>query len=473
MRRRWFPGLFLFCLLRPLAFAYRGEVENIPPRSYFETVRRELEGARTSITVVLYLFSLQPNESRSQGFKLAESLKKAKDRGVAVDVVLDQNFDFVGEEGASVAAKNLAAYTYLRKNGIPVHFDDAATYTHAKAVIVDGETVIAGSSNWSRAAFEVNEETNVLIRSKETARDMLKTLRAIRREEPADPGPTVPVPAEFLLNPELFGRMVSQPDERAFDTYLFLLRQASDSIRLDYQKAADHLGIESMGREAYRRQINKTLEKLQDRYGLISVSKRFNAEAEITLSPLPAQEVMRVPAAYWDLGWNRRLSFAGKAFYLVHQRESSHSPLEPRWSMSLQSLASRYGASPWFISQGVTDLRRNNLLEVEYDEAGLNGPGDRAPNIYTLNPLYDPKELDRSLADLRNRYGAAKVERAQKAASLVYEDCYFLGIQRLVELEDRYGPERIQRAMEMVGAKSPDNPKRTMGYLIATIRGLD
>jgi hypothetical protein len=57
--------------------------------------------------VCLYLFSFQPNESRSEVFRLAESLKKAHDAGIKVDVVLDQNIDFVGEEGASVAAKNL------------------------------------------------------------------------------------------------------------------------------------------------------------------------------------------------------------------------------------------------------------------------------------------------------------------------------------------------------------------------------
>ena len=143
------------------------------------------------------------------------------------------------------------------------------------------------------------------------------------------------------------------------------------------------------------------------------------------------------------------------------------------WSLNLQTLGTRYGASPWFISQGVTDLRRNNLLEVEYDAAGPLGPGDRAPNIYMPNPLYDPQELDRSLEDLKDRYGAAKLERARRAAAVVYEDRYLHGIKQMIELEDQYGQDRIERAVKIVGAKSPDNPKRSIGYLIATIRRLN
>jgi hypothetical protein len=465
--------IFLVLSFTPSVVADRGEVEYIPARSYFATVQREIEQAKSSISLSLYLFSFQPNESRSEVFQLTESLKKAHDAGIKVEVVLDQSIDFVGEEGASVRAKNQAAYVFLRKSGVPVYFDNAATTIHAKALIIDEKTVILGSSNWSRAAFDVNVETNVLIRSPSVARDMLKALRAIPREEPAANGPSVPVPAGFLLDNGLFGQMLSRSDERAFDIYFFLLRENTELIVLDYEKLAAHLGIDAMGREAYRRQINKALGKLQDRYRLVSVAKKFGQRAEITLLPLHSQESVSMPVAYWDVGWNRRLSFAGKAFYVINLLESSDSPLQPRWSQNLETLGKRYGVSPWFISQGVTDLRRQNLVEVEYDGAGPQGPGDRAPNIYTPNPLYDPKELDQSLDDLKIRYGAAKLERAQRAAALVYEDCYLHGITQLIELEGQYGQERIERASKIVGAKSPDNPKRTIGYLIATIRSLN
>jgi phosphatidylserine/phosphatidylglycerophosphate/cardiolipin synthase-like enzyme len=247
---RWIVGtIVLVQSFSPPAFADRGEVEYIPPRSYFATVQQEIERAKTSISVYLYLFSFQPNESQSDVFWLAESLTKAHDAGINVEVVLDQNIDFIGEEGASVAAKNLAAYVFLRKKGIPVYFDNAVTYTHAKALIIDEKTVIVGSSNWSRATFDVNEETNVLIRSTSVAQNMLKGLRAIPREEPAPSGPSVPVPTGFLLNNGLFGQMLTRSDERVFDVYFFLLRENAETIILDYEKLAAHVGIDAMGRQ--------------------------------------------------------------------------------------------------------------------------------------------------------------------------------------------------------------------------------
>jgi hypothetical protein len=429
------------------------------------------------------------------------ALIKIFDRGVTVEVVLDKNYNFAGEEGAAGEGKNLAAYAFLKASGISVYFDEAGTYTHAKALIIDGETVVTGSSNWTRAALELNEEANVLIRSKEVARDMLKTLESIKRESPAAVGPAAKVPAAFLLDPNLLGRMASQPDERAFDVYLYLVWRAGPRIVLDYQQLAEHLGIASMGKHGYGRQINKTLGKLEERYGLIRATTTYGKDAEVTLlapwenhpppesSPARGEEErgrnlgsdgakgeeeenLQVPVGYWEWGWNRRLGFAGKVFYLINLREGAVSPIQPRWSQHIQTLAKRYGVSPWFITRGVTELRRANLLEVEYDAVGPTGPSGRAPNVYSLNPLYDPGAFDRALEELKKRVGADKVERARRAAALVYEDSYLRGIEQLIELEDQYGRARIQEAERILGAKSPDNPKRKIGYLIETIRGL-
>jgi HKD family nuclease len=482
-------------------FAYRGEVENIPPRAYFETAQREMARAKKSISLYMYLLSFRPNDSQSHVFQLLKTLKEAHDRGVTVEVVLDKNYNFAGEEGAAGEGKNLAAYAFLKASGISVYFDEAGTYTHAKALIIDGETVVTGSSNWTRAALELNEEANVLIRSKEVARDMLKTLESIKRESPAAVGPAAKVPAAFLLDPNLLGRMASQPDERAFDVYLYLVWRAGPRIVLDYQQLAEHLGIASMGKHGYGRQINKTLGKLEERYGLIRATTTYGKDAEVTLlapwenhpppesSPARGEEErgrnlgsdgakgeeeenLQVPVGYWEWGWNRRLGFAGKVFYLINLREGAVSPIQPRWSQHIQTLAKRYGVSPWFITRGVTELRRANLLEVEYDAVGPTGPSGRAPNVYSLNPLYDPGAFDRALEELKKRVGADKVERARRAAALVYEDSYLRGIEQLIELEDQYGRARIQEAERILGAKSPDNPKRKIGYLIETIRGL-
>jgi hypothetical protein len=58
-------------------------------------------------------------------------------------------------------------------------------------------------------------------------------------------------------------------------------------------------------------------------------------------------------------------------------------------------------------------------------------------------------------------------------AALVYEDWDVRGLQTLIELEDQLGRERIAAAEKILGAKRPDNPKRSLGYLIRTLRGLE
>jgi len=62
----------------------------------------------------------------------------------------------------------------------------------SKVLIVDGETVLLGSTNWTAAAFQKNVEADLLVRSTETARELLQELdRNI-------PNPT-PVAAPVLL----------------------------------------------------------------------------------------------------------------------------------------------------------------------------------------------------------------------------------------------------------------------------------
>lgn len=464
-------------------FAYTAQVENVLARDYFNVVQREVAKATSSVTVCLYSFTLRPQISDSPVFALAQSLKRARDRGLRVEVILDQNIDFLAGENGELdlsEGKNAPAYAFLKAQGIPVSFDSPSTYLHSKVVVIDDETVILGSSNWTDSALKRNQETNVLIRSKLLAREIGAVLRAIPRQDPLpnydEAG--VDVPGEFLLNPDLFGRMVKRKDDRAFDVYLYLLKEQTNPLSpgsplsLDHQKLAAALGIDHTGRESYRRQVNRLLAKLQNLYGLIRVQSDFNKDSAITFTDLPPGRTAHMPARYWSMGWDRRLSFVEKGFLLISQYESAVSTQRPRWSAAQKTLARRYGASPWFFSEGSTGLRRKNLLEAELAPF-TQGPAPRLPTIYTLNTLYDPSELDKELEALKIKYGAEKFDRARKAAALVFEDCDVNGIKELIDLETRYGRALVEEAVRLLGEKNPDNPHRTMGYLIGTIRNLN
>jgi hypothetical protein len=473
--RRGF-GFLVFVWMGALGFASTVKVDYVASRDYFSTVQRELDRARSSVTVCLYLYVLRANQFESPVFQLTRSLIQVRDRGVRVEVYLDQNIDFGGGDSLPLAGKNAAAVLYLKSNNIPVFFDSPSTLTHAKTVIIDSATVILGSSNWTDSALRDNVETNVLVRSPSFAHEVLTAIRARVWTAPSadqvDPG--VPIAVDFLRDKDLFGRMVSVGDNRALDTALFLAREqtlvSSSTFSVSYERLADYLGITSLGGHGARRQINKTLAKLQNRYGVIEARTGYGKDADITLVMPKDGPWVRIPSSYWTLGWDRRLSFAGKSLFLMGLAESEFSPVRPRWSRSREGLARRYHCSPWFVTQGTMDLRRNNLLEVEYAPFNSNDPAPRHPAFYTPNDLYDPAELDRAIEALKEVHGPEKVARAQEAVRVVFEDSDLNGIKTLIDLENRFGIPPIQAALARISQKNPDNPRRTIAYLIAMIR---
>jgi len=102
-------------------------VEYVGARDYFSVVQRGISAARSSVVVGLYLFSFRPEESGSPVLALAESLNRAHRAGVRVDVLLDQNVNYVdGEPFNPIEGKNVAAYAYLKAAGVPVFYDNAS-----------------------------------------------------------------------------------------------------------------------------------------------------------------------------------------------------------------------------------------------------------------------------------------------------------------------------------------------------------
>ncbi len=454
-------GLVLFWGARGWAV----EVRYVAARDYFSTAMAEIDNARRSVTVCLYLFSLRTNQSQSAVFQLADALARAHGRGVSVEVLLDAEEMYDALEG-----KNSAAYDFFRSRGISVFFDDTATLTHTKALVIDGETVLMGSSNWSDSAMNNNEEANLLVRSKDVARDTLRAIQAIPRQDPLGPEHRgVSLPLAFLTNGVL-GRMGNRGDQRALDIYLYLLHQEQKggSPSVDRADLAQWLGMGHMGPSSSRRQIMKTLRKLRDRYGLIQLDEKPLAVRTL----LRSSDTVNLPMDYFAMdGWNRDLSLAGKVAWIINLAESPRSPLRPRWSVGQERLAERHGVSAWFIRQGLLELRRKNLLEVEH--APLPGPDTdrpRPPAIYTPKALYNLATWEQKRAALAAKYGGDKFKRAQAAAALVYEDRDLEGIEELMTLEATRGIKAVRQACAILGAKKPDNPKRTMAYLLATVR---
>ena len=103
-----------------------------------------LEHAKSSVLVQAYTFTSAP---------IAKALLEASRRGVKVEAILDA----INRRSARYSGADL-----LARAGIPVRIDSAHAIAHNKVMVVDGQTVITGSFNFTRAAQEKNAE-NVLI----------------------------------------------------------------------------------------------------------------------------------------------------------------------------------------------------------------------------------------------------------------------------------------------------------------------
>jgi hypothetical protein len=469
--------LVAILFLHSASIAAPADVQYIPAREYSQVLVREIDSAKLSVRAVLYLFSLYPNRPQSKTMQLASALIAARKRGCVVEIVLDKGEFSAGFDGPSEAGGNAEAYEYLSDRGVQVRYAEVPAIVHAKTAVIDSQTVIVGSANWSESGLTRNVEASVLIRSPDVARELLKEMGNLNEKVlPTIDSVIVRLPMAFFSDKGAACRMVSSSDERAFDLYCCLYHIAGDgkhgTIVLNYDTAATHLGILSMGREAYRRQLNKVLDKLHDRYGLADVKTGFGKDAEITLAETSGDTVS-VAAGYWDFGWERRLGFPGKVMYALNLYYSSVSLSRPRWSMAAENIAQRHGLSRWFVITGTTELRRANLVDVVYDDIRPETAVEpRHSNVYTPLALYDPAKLELQWKDLENRFGKEKTDRARACATLVYKDNDYDAVEKFIALEEKYGKDKMEQAKKIMSEKAPDNPKRCVGYFVGTVMGL-
>ena len=469
--------LLVFLFLVALADAAPADVEWIPPGQYVEVAGREIGRAKTSIYLYMYLMALSPSQPGSSVHQLVDALAAAAARGVAVQVVLDQNVGW-GEDGAltfpSPGGKNRTAATYLQAWGVRVFLDDAATVTHAKALVVDGTTVIVGSTNWSAAALERNVEATALIRSAVFARELLHSFASLALQALPPPAEgAVAIPWAFLSSRAWLGRMARERDEWGLDLYLHLTKvlggvQATPQA-VGYESLAAVLGLQGRPERTRRMEVRRVLYRLQRTYGLLTVVFRYGQDPVITLTATHDEGAVPVPAGYWDWGWDRRLTLAGKILYLLGLRYSAVSPMAPVWFWTTRELAATHGFSRGFAEDGLMDLRRHNLVEVKPAVAEPDRYHWRQANRYAPNELYDPTVLAQQFSALEARYGPAAVRPARAFAALVYEDSDVAAIERLIQLEGAFGSSVVRAAVRKVGTLRGTNPKKTMGYLIRTI----
>jgi phosphatidylserine/phosphatidylglycerophosphate/cardiolipin synthase-like enzyme len=151
-------GCVGYCLL----VVFGGRVTAAPPEPnievYFsprgganEAILKEIGAARSGILVQAYSFTSGP---------IAEALAAAQRRGVRVEIILDQ---------AKIVEEKRSKADFLARSGVSVRADAQHGSAHNKVMILDSQTVITGSYNFTRHSEEDNAENLLIIRDKTLA----------------------------------------------------------------------------------------------------------------------------------------------------------------------------------------------------------------------------------------------------------------------------------------------------------------
>jgi phosphatidylserine/phosphatidylglycerophosphate/cardiolipin synthase-like enzyme len=126
---------------------------------------KEIDQSKTEIFVQAYSFTSAP---------IAKALLNAHKRGVKVQAILDKSQKTVKYSSA----------TFLYNTGVPTFIDARHAIAHNKIMIIDRETVITGSFNFTKAAEDKNAENLLVIKNKEIAKAYLENWS--RHKEHAD-----------------------------------------------------------------------------------------------------------------------------------------------------------------------------------------------------------------------------------------------------------------------------------------------
>jgi phosphatidylserine/phosphatidylglycerophosphate/cardiolipin synthase-like enzyme len=120
-----------------------------------DAIVSEINAAASVIRVQAYSFTSKP---------IAKALVDAKNRGIDVQVILDK----------SQRTANYSSADFVAHAGMPTYIDAEHAIAHNKIIIIDNQTVITGSFNFSKAAEDKNAENLLILKDSTLAKSYLE-----------------------------------------------------------------------------------------------------------------------------------------------------------------------------------------------------------------------------------------------------------------------------------------------------------
>lgn len=160
----WLVAPAVLLLIAALPYSSRAKeiiLNNVPAQVYFtprgsctEAIVEQLNKARKEVLIQAYSFTSQA---------IAKALVEAHKRGLRTEIILDK----------SQRVEKYSAADFTAHMGVPTYIDSAHAIAHNKVMIIDQETVVTGSFNFTKSAEERNAENILIIKSRDLAKEYL------------------------------------------------------------------------------------------------------------------------------------------------------------------------------------------------------------------------------------------------------------------------------------------------------------
>ena len=121
-----------------------------PPAGVAARVVQAIDSAREEVLVQAYGFTHNA---------LAQALIRAHQRGVKVEVMLDEKSE----------STNRYVLALFKEAGVSLRMDGAHAIAHNKVMVMDGEIVVTGSFNFTNAAETRNAENLLILKGQSLA----------------------------------------------------------------------------------------------------------------------------------------------------------------------------------------------------------------------------------------------------------------------------------------------------------------